>query len=158
MTANEISVMYRSVIKNYISWKDSRFFSRSSQGCFQKHIYLFNLELKGAFKLQRSTAVRRRDSLSRLRYWLWIVNKPKTYKALNQAFNFNCVSGPALVNGITQGCAVRQAVKCLAGSGTTGNCKLLCCPQWGHAAAAAKHHFLTISKHRKSFSLHVFIM
>lgn len=160
MSANEISVMYRSVIKDYISWKDSRFFSRSSLRCFQEHIYLFNLELKGAALLQRSSAVRRNDSLSRLRYWRWIVNKPKTYKALNQAFNFNCVSGPALVNGITQSCAVRQAVKCLAGSGTTGNCKLLSCPQWGHSAAAAKagRDFLMISRDIKNLSLQIFLM
>lgn len=160
MTANEISVMYSSAVKNYISWKDSRFFSRSPHGYFQGHIYLFNLELKGAFKLQRSTAVRRRDSLSRLRYWRWVVNKPKTYKALNQAFNFNCVTGPPLVNGITQSCAVRQAVKCLAGSGTTGNCKLLSCPQRGHSAAAAKagRDFLVISRDVRGFHLHVFLM
>lgn len=45
------------------------------------------------------------DSQSRLRCWQWILNKPRTYGALN----FSCVSGPALVHGITQSCTVKQS-------------------------------------------------
>lgn len=58
------------------------------------------------------------------------------------------MSGPATVNGITRSCIVKQAVKCLAGSGTTSNCKLHFCPQQCHSASAAKARsdFLMISK------------